>query len=167
MESSPFHTDHDVFCEVKTTNLDQNLGNLSADLFEEKLEEINRDLRRFDAITELHSKSNSSMGKENNLESMTINEIFLKSTQLCAAPSGLSRVPLFTISKTTNINTGNSSTWKRLARSTLGIDVIMAETVGSKRSARHTGSQSELQKKKKFVSQDGKGNNLILVEAGS
>ena len=86
MESSPFHTNHDVFCEVKTTNLDQNLGNLSADLFEEKLEEINRDLRRFDAITELHSKSNSSMGKENNLESMTINEIFLKSTQLRAAP---------------------------------------------------------------------------------
>ena len=167
MESSPFHTDHDVFYEVKTTNLDQNLGSLSADLFEEKLEEINRDLRRFDAITELHSKSNSSMGKENNLESMTINEIFFKSTQLHAAPSGLSRVPLFTISKTTNIKTGNSSTWKRLARSTLGIDVIMAETVGSKRSARHTGSQSELQKKKKFVSQDGKGNNLILVEAGS
>ena len=110
MESSPFHTDHDVFYEVKTTNLDQNLGSLSADLFEEKLEEINRDLRRFDAITELHSKSNSSMGKENNLESMTINEIFLKSTQLRAAPSGLSHVPLFTISKTTNINTGNSST---------------------------------------------------------
>ena len=54
-----------------------------------------------------------------------------------------------------------------MGRSIPGIDVIMAKAVGSKRSARHIGGQSELQKKKKTVSQDGKGNNLILVEAGS
>ena len=54
-----------------------------------------------------------------------------------------------------------------MGRSIPGIDVIMAEAVGSKRSVQHTGGQSKLQKKKKIVSQDGKGNNLILVEAGS
>ena len=70
---------------------------------------------------------------------MTINEIFLKSTQLHATPSCQPHVPLSTISKNTNINTGNSGTWKRVARSIPGIDVIMAEVMGSKRSARHTG----------------------------
>ena len=107
------------------------------------------------------------MSKENNLESVTINEIFLKSTQSRATTSCQSRVPLSTISENTNINIGISSTWKHVGRSIPGIDVIMAEVVGSKRSARHIGGQSKLQKKKKTVSQDGKGNNLILAEAGS
>ena len=39
-------------------------GSLSAELFEEKLEEINRDLRKFDAATEFHSKSNSPTGPQ-------------------------------------------------------------------------------------------------------
>ena len=143
------------------------MGSLSTDLFEEKNEEINQDLGRFNVVMELYSEPNSSTGKENNLESMTINEIFLKSTQSRATPSCQSRVSLSTISENTNINIGNTVTWKRLARSIPGIDVIMAEAVGSKRSVQHTGGQSKLQKKKKIVSQDGKGNNLILVEAGS
>ena len=88
MESSPFHTDQNVLGEVNAINTDQNRGSLSAKLFEEKLEEINRDLRRFDAATEFHSKSNSPTGKENNLESTTINEIFLKSTQSHATSHG-------------------------------------------------------------------------------
>ena len=130
MESSPSHTDHNDFCEANATNPEQNMGSLFADLFEEKLEEINRDLWKFNAATKFHSESNSSMSKENNLESMTINEIFLKSTQSRATPHSLSRVPLFVIPKTSNINTGNSATWKRLAKSITGTDVIMAEAVG-------------------------------------
>ena len=93
MESSPSHTDHNDFCEVNATNPEQNMGSLSVDPFEEKLEEINRDLWKFNAATKFHSESNSSTSKENNLESMTINEIFLKSTQSRATPHGLSRVP--------------------------------------------------------------------------
>jgi len=88
MESSPFHTNHNNLGEVNAINTDLNRGSLSAELFEEKLEEINHDLRKFDAATEFHSKSNSPTGKENNLDSMTINEIFLKSTQSRATSHG-------------------------------------------------------------------------------
>ena len=80
MESSPFHTNHNDLGEINAINTDLNKGSLFAELFEEKLEEIDRNLRKFDAATEFHSKSNSPMGKENNLDSMTINEIFLRST---------------------------------------------------------------------------------------
>lgn len=102
--------------------------------FEEKIEEINRDMGRFDAITELYSETNSSTGKENSLESMTINEIYLKSTQSRAPPS-CNLVCHSTIFESTNINTRNTATWKRLARSIPGTDIIMAEAMGSKRSA--------------------------------
>ena len=113
MESSPSHMDQDIIFEVNTKNLDQNLGSLSADLFEEKIEEINGDMGRFDAVTELYSKTNFSTGKENNLESMTINEIYLKSTQSRASPSTCQiRVPLSTLPKNTNITIGSTTTWK-------------------------------------------------------
>ena len=50
-----------------------------------------------------------------------------------------------------------------------GIDVIMEDAVGSKRSVHPTGGQPELQKKKKkkAVSRVGKGDKEILAEAGS
>ena len=73
MDSNPFHMDQNVLEEVNAINMDQNRGSLPAELFKEKLNDINRDLRRFDAATEFHLVSNSPMGKENNLESMTIN----------------------------------------------------------------------------------------------
>ena len=149
MELSPFHTDQNVLGEVNAINTNQNKGSLSAKLFEEKLEEINRDLRKFDTAIEFHSESNSPTGKENNFQSMTISEIFLKSTQSRATPHGSPRVPLSILPDTSNINTGNSATWKRQARSTIGTDVIMADAVGSKRSAHPIGGQLELQKKKK------------------
>ena len=88
MDSSPFHMDQNFFGEVNAINTDQNMGSLSTKLFEKKLEDINQDLRRFDAVTKFHSESKSPMGKENNLESITINEIFLKSTQSRATSHG-------------------------------------------------------------------------------
>ena len=45
MESRPFHTNHNNLGEVNAINTDQNRGSLSAELFEEKLEELNHDLR--------------------------------------------------------------------------------------------------------------------------
>ena len=107
------------------------------------------------------------MGKENNLDSMTINEIFLKSTQSHATSHGCPCVPLSVLPDTSNINTRNSATWKRLARFIIGTDVIMANAVGSKRSAHPNGGQSGLQKKKKTVSRVGKGDNVILAKVGS
>ena len=145
----PFHTDSHVKIEVAAGNTDQIRGSLSAELFEEKIEEINRDLSKFDTVTDFQSKSNSPTGKENILESMTINEIFMKATQARATPSGSNRAPLSVIPDTSNINTANTVTWKRQVRYTTGTDVIMEDAVGSKRSAHPTGGQLELQKKKR------------------
>ncbi|KAL0000613.1 hypothetical protein SO802_014394 [Lithocarpus litseifolius] len=62
MESSPFHMDHNDLGEVNAINTDQNRGSLFVELFEEKLEEINHDLRKFDAATKFDSESNSPTG---------------------------------------------------------------------------------------------------------
>ena len=154
--------------EVAASNTDQIRGSLSAELFEEKIEEINRDLSKFDMVTDFQSKSNSPTGKENILESMTINEIFMKATQARATPSGSNRAPLSVIPDTSNINTANAATWKRQVRYTTGTDVIMEDAVGSKRSAHPTGGSAGVtEKKKKFVSRVAKGDKEILAEAGS
>ena len=57
------------------------------------------------------------------------------------------------------------ATWKRLNRTEMGTDVDM-EDIGEKRRGDSKDDQSELLKKRK-VSQGGKKNKLILVEAGS
>ena len=147
MQSRPFHTNPHVLGEVNAINTDQNKGSLSAELFEEKLEEINRDFSKFDTAIEFQSGSNSPTGKENHLESMTINEIFLKSIQARATPRGSPCVPLSVLPDTSNLNTVDATTWKRQVRSTTGTDVIMADVMGSKRSAHPIGGQTELHKK--------------------
>ena len=167
VESMPFHTDSHVDIEVNAGNTDQIKGSLSAELFEEKLEEINRELSKFDTATEFQSKSNSPTGEENILESMTINEIYTKATQAHATLSCSNRAPLSALADTSQLNTGNIATWKRQLRYTTGTDVIMEDAVGSKRSAHPTGGQPELQKKKKIVSRVGKGDKERLAEAGS
>ena len=149
MQSRPFHTDPHVLGEVNAINTDQNKGSLSAELFEEKLEEINQDLSKLDMAIEFQSESNSPTGKENHLESMTINEIFLKSIQARATPRGSPYVPLSVLPDTSNLNTVDAATWKRQVRSTTGTNVIMVDVMGSKRSSHPTGGQPELQEKKK------------------
>ena len=113
-------------------------------MFEEKLEELNQDLSKFDMATEFQSKSNSPTGKENILESMTINEIFMKATQARATSSGSTRAPLSVLPDTSNLNTVNVATWKRQVRYTTSTDVIMEDAVGLKRSAHPIGGQPEL-----------------------
>ena len=58
------------------------------------------------------------------------------------------------------------ATWKRLNRTEMGTDVDMEDIVGEKRRGDSKDDQSELLKKKK-VSQVGRKNKLILVEASS
>nr|POF08348.1 hypothetical protein CFP56_69825 [Quercus suber] len=112
-ESMPFHKHTYVEPEVNEEVTKQIIGGISAELFEEKLEEINRDLRKFDTATEIQPISNSSTGKENFLESMTLNEIFKRASQACATPLGSNRVPLSAIPDTSNTYTKTSATWKR------------------------------------------------------
>nr|POE78747.1 hypothetical protein CFP56_65068 [Quercus suber] len=135
---------------LKTKNLGLDMRELFAELFEERIKEIDKHIGRFDAETNLYSKNNSITGKENKFESMTINEIFLANAQARAQPQKIhSRAPLSTLLDTANIPAKGSATWKRLARDVIGIDVVMTEVVGSKKGTRHTGDQIELLKKKK------------------
>ena len=55
--------------------------------------------------------------------------------------------------------------WKRVARTEVGIDIVMAEAVGEKRVAGESEGLLELPKKRK-VSQAGKTKKQILAEAG-
>nr|POE54682.1 hypothetical protein CFP56_25042 [Quercus suber] len=116
VESRPFHTDSHVESEVMAGDTDQIKGRLSAELFEEKLEEINRELRKFDTAADSQPKSNFPTGKENIVESMTINEMLMKATQARATPSGSTRAPLTVLSDVSNSNTVNAATWKRQVR---------------------------------------------------
>ena len=167
LEPMPFLTNSHVEIEVNAGNTNQIKRSLSAELFEEKLEELNQDLSKFDMATEFQSKSNSPKGKENILESMTINEIYMKATQARATSAGSTRAPLYVLPDTSNLNTVNVATWKRQVRYTTSTDVIMEDAVGLKRSAHPIGGQPELQKKMKNVTQVGKGDKEILAEAGS
>ena len=64
-------------------------------------------------------------------------------------------------------NISCTATWRRQNRITIGIDVIMDDTVGSKRSTSNMRSQFELQKKEKNCFLGGKNNTKILAEAKS
>nr|POF09520.1 hypothetical protein CFP56_16430 [Quercus suber] len=112
-ESMPFYKHTHVEPEVNEEVTDKIRGGISAKLFEEKLEEINRDLRKFDMVTEIQPISNSPTGKENFLESMTLNEIFLKASQARATSLGSNRVPLSAIPDTSNTHIVTLATWKQ------------------------------------------------------
>ena len=66
----------------------------------------------------------------------------------------------------------NEGTWKRISRSDIGIDIVMEEAMGEKRSARSTEIQSKLQEKRKGKKKKEKflrwpiKSKQILVEAG-
>ena len=134
MESSPSHMDQGIHFALNIENSRLDMRGLFAELFEEIIKEIDQDIGRFKAVVELCSKINSLMGKENNLESMTINEIYLTTTQSRAQPQTLpDSAPLFALLDASNIPTGSAATWKQLARSVTGTNVVMAKAVGSKR----------------------------------
>ena len=108
-------------------------------------------------------------GKENVFESLTINEILeLGKSQARGQPLDHSaRTPLSRVPDVSNIPVMNAATWRHQSRNNTGTDVIMKDIVGSKRSTSNMGSQPELQKKRKIVSQGGKNNIKILAAAES
>nr|POE97406.1 f-box protein [Quercus suber] len=124
---------------------------VSAELFEEQIQELDRDIHKYDPLPELITKNIACTGKENDFESLTINEIFeMGRSQARGQPLYQpTRTPLSQIPDATNVPVINTATWKRQNRITTGTDVIMEDTVGSKRSTSTMGGQLELQKKRK------------------
>ena len=156
----------------------------AAETFEDKIEEIDRELNKFDPKSELASNkiadtgkekrlesvARADTGKENILEALSIHESTPLVSQDARANQPLlkrsaTRVPLSVLPDRINIPENKVATWKRINRTDMGTDVIMEDSVGEKRNADIFDSQTELLKKRK-VSQGGKNNNEILAEAG-
>ena len=90
--------------------------------------------------------------KENLLESLTINEVESTITHSHALSyPHPTRFPLSVLS--TNLPANNEGTWKRVPMIPIKSDTIMEEAVVTKKTTRHTASQSVLLKKRKIVSQ--------------
>ena len=122
------------------------IRSVSDEQFEEQIKELDHDIHKFDPTLELTTKNISCTGKENVFESLTINEIFeLGKSQARGQPLDHSaRTPLLHVPNVSNIPVMNTAMWRRQNRITIGTDVIMEDTLGSKRSTSNMESQPEL-----------------------
>ena len=118
-------TAEDIF---KNPELQQK--NLNAELFEEKLQEIDRDIGLFDSTPESFPKIIQATDKENILDPLLAIDV-----EKCRSYSllGQTRLPLSNIPEVLNVTGNREGTWKRVPRACVGIDFVMEEAVGTKR----------------------------------
>nr|POE61223.1 hypothetical protein CFP56_34382 [Quercus suber] len=131
----------------------------AADIFEERLAEIDKDLKRYDQELNTDAKNIGGTGRENFLESLSLNTDQPVYTQPSCAQQHpilmpLSRAPLSAIDENNVKNLQRGATWKRLNRTEGGTDTVMEDIVGEKRGCDGEDDQFELLKKRK-VSQMG------------
>ena len=139
---------------------------MQAGVFEEVIEDIDKDIRKFDLAASNNAKNRACLGKENIPESPSIQDSIEGYSQARAQlnPS-LSHAPLGVISNLQNRSTHAEGTWKRMTRTETGTNTIMTEAVGEKRLVGETECLPELPKKRK-VSQAGTTKKKILAAAG-
>ena len=139
------------------------------ELFEAKIQEIDRDLCKFELIRETVVQSNHTTNKESILESGTSDERSHQAkvyTRTALAKSS-NQQTLSPLSDMSTYNVPQEGRWKRIARAEGGSDTIMEEAVGDKRINRDGESQPELLKVRRLVSQVDKAQQMILAAAGS
>ena len=140
----------------------------SDELFEEQIQEIDRELGKFDANREISRDKQGENNKENNLEFLTINE-GVSHTKVYSRAHNFPPLKCCPSSALTDISNSpelNTRRWKRVNRAEIESDIVMEDAVGEKRSGRKE-DQPELLKKRKKVSQvDGVVTN-ILAKVGS
>uniref|UniRef100_A0A7N2KMA2 Zinc knuckle CX2CX4HX4C domain-containing protein n=1 Tax=Quercus lobata TaxID=97700 RepID=A0A7N2KMA2_QUELO len=136
----------------------------SDEIFEEQIQEIDRELSKFEANRE-HSRDKQ---EENNLEFLTINgegsSTKVYSRALNSHP--LKCRPASALADISNNPELNIRRWKRINRAETESDIVMEDAVGEKRSGREE-DQPELLKKLKLVSRVDEVVTNILAEAGS
>ena len=139
---------------------------VQADVFEEVIEDIDKDIRKFDLAASNIAEHRTCLGKENITESPSIQDSIDGYSQAHAQlnPS-LPRAPLGVISNLQNRSMHAEGTWKRMIRTETETDTIMTDTVGEKRLAGETDCLPELPKRRK-VSQAGTTKKKILAAAG-
>ena len=131
------------------------LGETSSvdEIFEERIEEIDKELKRFDPTTTT-AKNIAATGKENLQESLSLTDDQPMYTQTSRAQqpffsSPVTRAPLLVIDENTVQKIERVATWKRLNRTEMGTNVDMEDIVGEKRRGDSKDGQSELLKKRK------------------
>ena len=151
MDSSPIPMDQGIQTDFTSHHSDRERRSVSTELFKEQIQELDQDINKFDSAPKLSTENISCTGKENNFESLTINEIFeLGRTQACAQPLHQhTRKPLTVLPDTSNLHTVTEVTWKRIARNNTGTDIIMEDVVGTKRSSKLTGIYQKKKTKNK------------------
>ena len=102
---------------------------------EEIFEEIDRELNKFDPNPDLASKLLADTGKENFLESLSLNDTTPLATQNAHQPlpsEPTSCVPLSVLSDNNLVPIVKETTWKRITKKDIGSDTIMKDLVGEK-----------------------------------
>lgn len=124
--------------------------NQSAEIFEEVIREIDKEINKFDSVTTIIPKFGVGTCKENCMEFLSINDS-CEPSHTAHAPHIPSspRVPLLELPTSLNKHVHAEGTWKRITRTGVGLDVVIPEAVGEKRNARSTASQTELPKKRR------------------
>ena len=138
------------------------------EIFEEQIQEIDRELGKFDANREISRDKQGENNKENNLEFLSFNE-GVSHTKVYSRAHNFPPLKCYPASALADISNSpelNTRRWKRVNRAETESDTVMEDAVGEKRSGREE-DQPELLKKRRKVSRvDGVVTN-ILAEVGS
>nr|POE64792.1 hypothetical protein CFP56_75007 [Quercus suber] len=123
-------------------------GKQADELFEEQIQEIDRDLCKFEAIRETFLENQGKNNKENILEGLTINKggSLAKVYSRAHTSTPLQDGPTSVLADISNIPECTTRRWKRLTRAETESDIVMEDAVGEKRSGR-VEDQPELLKK--------------------
>ena len=137
---------------LKSTDLGETRS--AEEIFEERIEEIDKELKSFDPTITTTAKNIAATSKENLLESLSLTDDQSVYTQTSHAQQPLSlspvtRAPLSVIDENTVKKIERVATWKRLNRTEMGTNVDMEDIVGEKRRGDSKDGQSELLKKRK------------------
>ena len=122
----------------------------SDELFEERLQEIDRDINKFDTNRESDVEKQRGKNKEELVQQFVVNEraspakVYSRALSSPISTCGTKAVSL----DPTHTSELNARRWKRINRSDMGTDIIMEDAVREKRSNREE-DQPELLRKKK------------------
>nr|POE52557.1 hypothetical protein CFP56_51692 [Quercus suber] len=136
----------------KSTDLEDR--QTAAELFEERIAEIDKELKRYHQAITPDAKNIGDTSKENLLESLSLTDdqfVSAEPTRAQQPPILMphSRAPLAVIDENNVQISQRTATWKRINRIEVGIDIVMEDIVGEKRGCDGKDNQSELLKKRK------------------
>nr|POE84658.1 hypothetical protein CFP56_58081 [Quercus suber] len=121
---------------LKSTDLGEKRS--ADEIFKERIEEIDKELKRFDSTITTTAKNIATTGKENLLASLSFTDDQPVDTQTSRAQQPLfsmplPHAPLLVIDENIVQKIERGATWKRLNKTEMGTDVVMEDIVGGKK----------------------------------